>query len=249
MKIALLFLILLTGLRSPAQEGLSIKYIAQNLYPTGKVDKQGDLIYDWVSSPDRYELNITGNLSVFKALPVNEKNRFHVSSFGGAVIAYTDVNMREVYIPVAPLTEKALMVRDSLNSLKWYFTRDIDTICGQSCRMAIAVNGSGYVYAWYAYELPPSFGPFNYTGLPGTVLLVEFSESNTRYIAIGMSDESQEVTIPETAFMSAEQYTALSREKRLYRAGLFGAKVDPLEVPRQSIILNRGVRRVSGVGF
>ena len=225
-------LFLFFACRSLAQPKLSITYRTQYFTYTGQKDPAGNRTYIWMSSVSlpTYKLSVNEGASYFRNT-TPEISQHGVCNCDPSVF-YNDGSF--VYHSVEPLTEKELMVREALPADKWYFTRETDTICGFACRKAIRVSGQDYVYAWYAWDLPAGFGPFNYTGLPGTVLRVEMP--GVSYVAVSVNDDAEEIKIPATAKIDADQYAVLSREKRKYRAGLFGKRVDPYEVPRPRIM-------------
>ena len=218
-----------------AQQQVTVSYKLEYLTSIKSFDPDSNNVYKWLTyiPATEYELAIYGQRASFRnncscLLMNNHHNRFP----GDTIIAYTDLMLGYNFIPVPPITEKILMLKDAANKLSWSFSRDMDTICGFPCRMAITIVENEYVYAWYAFDLPPNFGPMGYTGLPGTILSLEFTSTQTRYHAQNVSDVSRPIFIPETAHIDPEEYSSIMKEKRSYRGGLLGRKIDPYEMPR-----------------
>ena len=225
MKTILLGFLLFNVLNTVAQPRYSVEYRTEYL---SFIKHEGDSIriYEWITSAAApvYKLTVDDKLSRFRNIRSNKYYDRHTPF----TEYYTD-SSGAVFYPVASITEKALMAKDQPEGT-WLFTTDTDSILGFPCRRATKLVGKEYVDVWYCWELTGGFGPFTYSGLPGTILRLETSD--TRYSAINVNDEKEPVVFPETAVIDATEYKKISREKRMYRAGLLGKRVDPLEVPR-----------------
>ena len=127
MKAILLLFLVVYSLKGITQDKLTVKYNAQYLSLTNMLDKDGNAVYKWISSPYQYQLNVVDKLAAFS----------YASTAQGA-LTYTNVASRHIYTPVSAITERPLMVEDSILNLDWKFTGLIDTICGFSCRLAVA---------------------------------------------------------------------------------------------------------------
>lgn len=55
--------------------------------------------------------------------------------------------------------------------VKWKLSDEVKDILGYKCRKAEGVYKQMKLEVWYCEDLPPCFGPFIWTGLPGTVLM------------------------------------------------------------------------------
>ncbi|MEJ7610978.1 MAG: GLPGLI family protein [Ferruginibacter sp.] len=226
MKTVFLSLLLLNAFSVFSQKPFTVEYRTEYLSFL-RNDVDSNRVYQWMTSPSSplYKLSVDNDLSYFRIIKPNIQKNRHAPIL---VEYYTDSN-GAVYYPVAPITEKPLLAKD-LPEGNWLFTTDTDTILGFPCRRASKLIGKEYVDAWYCWELPGRFGPFTYSGLPGTILRVE--TTYMRYSAINVNEETEKVNLPETAVIDGDEYRKMSREKRMYRAGLFGKRVDPYEVPR-----------------
>ena len=232
MKIILVHLFVLLSLFAFSQQRLTIQYNTAYLTYTGSIDADSNRVYAWLTSAQlpAYTLSIDNKISYFRNPAVSPVFKNDCNCY--ASVFYRDEN-NFIYYPVPPVTEKELMIKDSALG-KWYFSTDTDTICGYNCRRATAYSNGQYVDAWYAWDLPAGFGPFNYTGLPGTILKLE--AGSTTYVATAVEQTGRNVEMPSVAVIDKETYAVISREKRMYRAGLLGKRVDPNEVPRPMVI-------------
>lgn len=232
MKAFYLFILLFSSATfSSAQENYTVTYRTESYTVTG-FDAERQFVYGWYRNPDvLYRLTVDHHKSFFRKLNARPPAFLHKPA---DCDCYSSAYYRDEkgfgYYPVPPITEKKLMVKDSSMEGKWYFSTETDTILGLPCRKATALIGSNYINAWYAWDLPHGYGPFSYNSLPGTILKLETAFA--KYIATDITEEKEEVRIPETSIIDAASYTVISREKRMYRAGLLGRRVDPYEVPR-----------------
>ena len=82
------------------------------------------------------------------------------------------------------ITPDRYVYTEDLNTISWTRTEGTDTICGYPCRKATGTYGGRTWTAWYAEEIPVSFGPWKLTGLPGLILEATDSENIHRFSAI-----------------------------------------------------------------
>ena len=82
------------------------------------------------------------------------------------------------------ITPDYYVYAEDLNAISWTWTEDTDTVCGYPCRKATGTYGGRTWTAWYATDIPVSFGPWKLTGLPGLILEAYDSENIHRFSAI-----------------------------------------------------------------
>lgn len=75
--------------------------------------------------------------------------------------------------------QKMYCIRDTIHSLHWELTPDTATINGLFCQKAISKIPFGEYVAWYAPSIPVSAAPFSFRGLPGLLIKVYNSVSNS----------------------------------------------------------------------
>ncbi len=77
---------------------------------------------------------------------------------------------------------KLFLLEEQAEEIEWKVTEETDTILGKICTKATTqldgnMNGEEVkidVIAWFTSEIPASFGPSSYRGLPGMILKVDF---------------------------------------------------------------------------
>jgi len=81
-----------------------------------------------------------------------------------------------------PYFQNFFFIQDNYSELPWQITQDTKKIAGYDCVKAL-VNFRGRVWeAWFAPEIPLSFGPWKLHGLPG--LILEAYDTDRRYAMI-----------------------------------------------------------------
>ncbi len=81
-----------------------------------------------------------------------------------------------------------LKYEEDLPQIEWQLTDSMKTICEYNCQQAI-----GYVYGrtwtvWYSIELPLSYGPYVFNGLPGLIMAAKDSDDLFDFVAVGVEN-------------------------------------------------------------
>ena len=79
----------------------------------------------------------------------------------------------EIY-PKATTSKKnrIVLVERKHTNVNWKLSDEVKDILGYKCKKAEGVRWDMKLEVWYCEDLLPCFGPFIWTGLPGTVLLM-----------------------------------------------------------------------------
>jgi GLPGLI family protein len=127
---------------------------------------------------------------------------------------FTDVAKQMQYEERA-FFEKEFLIVDSLKQYKWKLSEETKTIAKQLCkkattmisapqiRMRVSMGGGGNntdttantprapketeLVVWYAENIPVSFGPDNYSGLPGVIMEIDQDNGATVTTAVEVS--------------------------------------------------------------
>lgn len=99
------------------------------------------------------------------------------------------------------------------NNFDWVLQSDTMTVAGFLCKAAVADD----VIAWYAPELPASFGLGYYVGLPGTILLLDSRGKNIFYIkALSVKKGSPRIVLPTAKFILLKEGESKVDEMKKY---------------------------------
>jgi GLPGLI family protein len=176
-------------------------YILENIIDSTTFKKKNKQVADALSffnkslkmHPITFELKFTNSESLFQKQPVMKKDNdygYELAEiyFGGKNIYYTNSNTKEK-ITNKEVYGDVYLVLGNMKDIKWVLTSQRKKIGNYSCLKATSTlkikNSKGIFFkeitAWYAPEIPVSFGPKDYCGLPG--LIIELIEGNNIYTA------------------------------------------------------------------
>lgn len=146
-----------------------------------------------------YELLFTTDKSLFKIIKKVESEYDRginlTKILAGKATYFKNNNTKELLKQEEAFGELFII---NLNSTKWKLMQETKKIGNYLCYKAttgIKVEGSWGktvkpITAWYTTEIPVSFGPKNYNGLPGLVL--ELHEGKLVFIAVKIDLNSKE---------------------------------------------------------
>jgi GLPGLI family protein len=197
-----LFLLIEIAYSQNFQGKVSYKsYILENEIDSTTLQKKSKQVADALSIfnkslkmyPMTFELKFRNRESVFQKNAVMKTDNdygYELAEiyFGGKNIYYTNSNSGEK-ITNKEVYGAVYLVTSNMKDIKWTLTNQRKKIGNYSCLKATSTlktkNSKGIFYkevtAWYAPEIPVSFGPKDYCGLPG--LILELIEGNITYSA------------------------------------------------------------------
>lgn len=158
-----------------------------------------------LAAPNFFELVITNNQALYKKSdkksaepdPLTASNNVKIITTGSNADGssrFTDLNKSQ-YTKQAVVLDKPFLVSGNLQKINWKLTDETKKLGNYNLQKAVLDEGSNYVEAWYAPELPFPFGPDKYWGLPG--LIVELKTPVFYYVATDIQKTSlQEITPP-----------------------------------------------------
>jgi GLPGLI family protein len=134
-----------------------------------------------------------------KSMQNDANSHFNITEVeaGGSSVYYFDNKSKENIYSKTFGNELYLITQKPLH---WKLTKTSKTIGDYNCFKAIILNHKNVetaVFAWYAPEIPLSFGPKNFNGLPG--LILELNSEKATYIAskIKLSDKTKVIKKPK----------------------------------------------------
>ena len=176
----------------------------------------------------RYTLKFNTEHSKFSTIPsmAKEDNAMSRMSMPQSEYYY-DLASNERY-QKNNITGKVLLVKKE--PIEWSITKETKVIEGYNCRKAIAVQEfytidrktedlktkEQPITAWFTTELPFSFGPENYGGLPGLVL--ELSTQGNNYMVENIKlkeNRNRSIEFPDADKAITEQEAAKQMKKAL----------------------------------
>ncbi len=90
------------------------------------------------------------------------------------------------------------LVTGELPELAWKLTGEEGMLLDRQVMKATATMDTVSVEAWFAPEIPAPFGPDNYGGLPGLILMLSIDDGSKLYEATSITlDTEVEITVPD----------------------------------------------------
>lgn len=99
------------------------------------------------------------------------------------------------YTYLNDIVNSKLWYEEKLPKMKWKTTDRDTTICGYACLQAKArVYGRDWT-VWFAPEIPLSYGPYVFGGLPGLILDAEDAEGLFHFTAVGLEQNPSDAVV------------------------------------------------------
>ncbi len=130
-----------------------------------------------------YTMYAAGNKYLFSRVNAQENQKNML--IGSINSIYIDMEKDSV-ISEKTIVDKKYIIKDIAITPRWKTTDETKVIDGKKCTKAIA-RGPLKVEAWYTTEIPFSFGPLGYYGLPGLIVELDtptevFTLKNFEYL-------------------------------------------------------------------
>lgn len=133
---------------------------------------------------------------------------------------YTDLKSNKIffYNKQTPVTQGKTYIINEDILLDWQLTNQTKSIEGFTCYKATGTYKQGGRYknitAWYAPQLPFSFGPMGYAGLPGLILELHMDNVMLGATKITKLHTLNKIEIPSQGILiSEDQYSKLINSK------------------------------------
>lgn len=157
-----------------------------------------DIIYALKNAKkEEFTLNFKKDESFYYKEPTLDEENNLMGSRAGAIPYYINLSNNMI------VQLSSALGNINREPVKWKITNQTKKIGNYICRQAIAreklFSRQGYYYykdvvAWFTPEIPVSFGPKNYTGLPGLILQIEDKEYTLTAVKINLNPkESLEI--------------------------------------------------------
>ena len=108
---------------------------------------------------------------------------------------------------------------ESIPKLKWEISPRTKTIMGYDCQCATVTFRGREYEAWFTSDIPLSYGPWKFQGLPGLILEVKDSKNEYHFTANGIEkvDGKKDRTMYDEEIRSIKRSRALKMEAMLHK--------------------------------
>lgn len=183
--------------------------------------KFGDYTAYWVDS-------ISQMKEVDESLRKEYKNKQYRASYYFDAIIYQNSPQNKLTV-VDVITPNLFTYEERFSPFEWELSQDTSSVCGYVCNKATTEYGGRRWIVWYAADIPASYGPWKFTGLPGLVLAACDGEGIHEFNAISIRKASVLITKEKNA-----KLVGTTREKFIKNKNHF--EEDPMHnIPVESI--------------
>lgn len=168
-----------------------------------------------------YTLVFNEKAALFKAEEILGKDSDMAGSLQESIgVYYNNINEERIQ----QLTDQGRIFLIEREPLQWEITGETKRIAGYTCRRAVSTqnfyrhrtneNEVQEIEAWFSPDIPASFGPKGYSGLPGLILDLTVAQEHIYATEIKLKNGGREIKRPvKGKIVSFAEYQAI-------RAGL-----------------------------
>lgn len=143
----------------------------------------------------------------------NDFNNSNIMKIGGSSAVYMDMN-EKISISQENILDRTFLIRETIKRYDWNITSENKEILNKRCTKA-TLKKDPTVVAWFTTEIPVSFGPVGYYGLPGLILQLETKNKNYLIQEISPQKEILSIEAPNKGKeISREDFDKLKKEKQ-----------------------------------
>ena len=161
------FLCLFSSFLSAQSRPVRCEYEMRMEIPKGVLEAQQDpavreiIRKQYEETTRTYVLACADGKYLFHCIREHEE----LSEVGAVRTLYEDAS-RDLAVSVEK-AERLYLIEDTIPRHRWTITQESREIVGYPCTKAVT---DGAVEAWFTFDIPFSFGPLGYNGLPGLVV-------------------------------------------------------------------------------
>ncbi len=198
-----------------------------------------DLIFD--ESGSLYTLSKMATDDTTEELPEDGNIQVETVVIGGGGENVIHINQKTKEVTrLQDMMGQKFLIQSSIEKLPWKLINEEKEILGYSCRKAEYTDEDGtLITVWFAPELPFSYGPATFVGLPGVVLEMSEGKEKVNFTItaanINFNEVSDQIVAPKKGKkVSAEEFEAIV-EERMKRMGVEegGGPVIQIEIDNQ----------------
>ena len=121
-----------------------------------------------------------------------------------------------------PYMDDVCQYEESIPVMKWKLAVGSDTVMGYKCKKAVTDFGGHSFNVWYTPDIPLSYGPWKFGGLPGLILKVVDTNNNYIFECIGLTQRPELIAKYDWKYKKMTKKEWQLFEKNMYEhAGKF----------------------------
>ena len=189
----------------------TIKYVAKHSWSKkyaavdyiSKAEKER-IVYVWGHNDEWKQygiLTFNQTTSEYKEIAdEEEKYKYNYSERTQEYIIHRNFETNRMY-DVIRMSGKLYLIDDTITPINWKIKNDMREIAGHICMNAAYTDTllNKNIVAWFALDMPYSFGPEKYYGLPGMILEIDMNNGAVVITAekVELSQSQIEIPLPK----------------------------------------------------
>lgn len=163
------------------------------------------------NSKQNYSLKVSNGKYLFEAIP-DEQSNSNVK-VGGSSAIYMDMS-EKISISQENIFDRTFLIKETMKEYEWDITAEKKNILEKECTKA-TLKGKSSIVAWFTTEIPISFGPMGYYGLPGLIIQLETPSKQYVLQEINLHRDALQIEAPSKGKKtSREEFEALKKKKQ-----------------------------------
>lgn len=225
-----LFFLLMCGFINA--QNVECKYVSTTIIPEDvkkieDINIRNAVINQLSNRKQFFSLKFSNGKYLFEPISDNQINS-NIMSIGGSSIIYIDIN-KDIAISQENILDRTFLIKETLKKYSWNITTETKEIFGKKCTKAILKDNSSIV-AWFTTEIPISFGPIGYYGLPGLILQMETETKNYLIQNISLPKENLSIEPPTKGKEVTRQEFNLLKKKKQESLGIDKANGNKVKI-------------------
>lgn len=164
------------------------------------------------NNKQNFSLKFSNGKYLFEEIP-NNQNSGNIMSIGGSSAMYMDMN-KKISISQENILDRTFLIKEEIKTYDWNITTESKEILNKKCTKATLKENPAIV-AWFTTEIPVSFGPMGYYGLPGLILQLETTNKNYLIQEISPQKDILSIEAPNKGKeIGREEFDKLKKEKQ-----------------------------------
>lgn len=198
-------------------QNIECKYTSTTVIPEDVKNIQDANIRNLVISrlsnnKQNFSLKFSNGKYLFEEIP-NNQNSGNIMNIGGSSAMYMDMN-KKISISQENILDRTFLIKEEIKTYDWNITTESKEILNKKCTKATLKENPAIV-AWFTTEIPVSFGPMGYYGLPGLILQLETTNKNYLIQEISPQKDILSIEAPNKGKeIGREEFDKLKKEKQ-----------------------------------
>lgn len=199
-------------------QNVECKYASTNVIPKEVKEIEDanirNIVINQLSNDKQlFSMKFSNGKYLFEKDSNNAQNDGNVMKIGTSSSVY--MNMEEqITISQENILDRTFLIKETTKKYEWKMTTDSKDILGKKCTKA-TLKENPAVVAWFTTEIPVSFGPMGYYGLPGLIMQLETASKNYVIQEISLPKDELSIEIPSKGKeISREDFEKLKKEKQ-----------------------------------